>query len=102
MENNEGVLSGGGGSDSSLPSQNRLHTYYLCPKHIPLVATVGPPAQELEDIKSLIGKRGHMIPLTSVCLQMLQIPAEGPSLTAAEKATREKHTNTMSHINTHI
>lgn len=56
VENNEGVLSGEGGSDSSLPSQNRLRTYYLCPKHILLVATVDPPAQELEDIDSLTGK----------------------------------------------
>lgn len=55
VENNEGVLSGEGGSDSSLPSQNRLRTYYLCPKHILLVATVDPPAQELEDIDSLTG-----------------------------------------------
>lgn len=56
VENNEAVLSGEGGSDSSLPSQNRLRTYYLCPKHILLVATVDPPAQELEDIDSLTGK----------------------------------------------
>lgn len=56
VENNEGVLPGEGGSDSSLPSQNRLRTYYLCPKHILLVATVGPPAQELEAIYDLIGK----------------------------------------------